>query len=134
MKAFKQAPLHEELQEIFLDLSMSLSDECLWQDGEATQQEHDIRYAELIAEWKLQEGRAGRTVTEDEVWDRAKREARQRLNNPSLKEYYWTVEASGYVEATSFEEAEEIVNAEVDGLVSDDRKYWAIKVTDEEAE
>jgi len=76
MKSFKQAPLHKELQEIFLDLSMSLSDECLWQDGEATQQEHDIRYAELMEEWALQEGRAGRTVSEDEVWDRAFEEAK----------------------------------------------------------
>jgi len=53
------------------------------------------------------------------------------FKQPELREYYWTVEASGYVDATSFEEAEEIVNSEVDGLVSDDRKYWTIKVTEE---
>ena len=47
------------------------------------------------------------------------------------REYMWTVEASGYVEATSFEEAKEILSEEADGLVADDRKYWILKVEEE---
>jgi len=71
MSVHKRPPLHREMYEIFLELSYSLSDECLWQDGEATQQEHDQRYNELMQEWKIEEGRAGRKVTEEEIWDRA---------------------------------------------------------------
>ena len=49
----------------------------------------------------------------------------------STREYEWTVEASGLIEATSLEEAKEILLNEADGMVADDRKYWLMKVEKE---
>ena len=60
--------------------------------------------------------------------DRAYAEAER---TPNLKEYEWTVEASGLIEATSLEEAREILLNEADGMVADDRKYWLMKVEKE---
>ena len=45
-----------------------------------------------------------------------------------MRQYEWTVEASGIIEATSDEEAKEILLNDADGLVADDRKYWSHKI------
>ena len=50
------------------------------------------------------------------------------FKQPVKKEYHWTVEASGYVDAESYEEAKKMVEDEAEGLVMDDREYWTIEV------
>jgi|19_taG_2_1085344.scaffolds.fasta_scaffold216319_1 hypothetical protein len=50
------------------------------------------------------------------------------FKQPVKKEYHWTVEASGCVDAESYEEAKKMVKDEAEGLVMDDRKYWRIEV------
>jgi len=45
-----------------------------------------------------------------------------------MKEYYWTITASGFVEAKSPEEARSILKENAIGYVMDDEKYLEVKV------
>ena len=45
-----------------------------------------------------------------------------------MKEYYWTITASGFVEADSVEEARSILKKDAIGYVMDDEKYLEIDV------
>ena len=45
-----------------------------------------------------------------------------------MKEYYWTITASGFVEAESVEEAKSILKKDAIGYVMDDEKYLEIDV------
>ena len=45
-----------------------------------------------------------------------------------MKEYYWTITASGFVEAESVEEAKSILKKDAIGYVMDDKKYLEIDV------
>ena len=45
-----------------------------------------------------------------------------------MKEYYWTITASGFVEAESVEEARSILKKDAFGYVMDDEKYLEIDV------
>ena len=45
-----------------------------------------------------------------------------------MKEYYWTVESSGIIEAESLDDAKEYLEENSHALVSDDYKYWSLKV------
>jgi len=45
-----------------------------------------------------------------------------------VKEYYWTITASGFVEAESVEEAKSILKENAIGYVMDDEKYLEIDV------
>ena len=45
-----------------------------------------------------------------------------------MKEYYWTITASGFVEADSIEEAKSILKKDAIGYVMDDEKYLEIDV------
>ena len=44
------------------------------------------------------------------------------------KEYYWTITTSGYVEASSLKEAEEIVEKDKLGYMMDDEEFATIKI------
>jgi len=45
-----------------------------------------------------------------------------------MKAYHWTITSSGFVEARSLGEAEEILKEGAHGFILDDEKYWEIKV------
>jgi len=45
-----------------------------------------------------------------------------------MKEYYWTITASGFVEAESVEEAKSILKGDAINFVMDDEKYLEIDV------
>ena len=45
-----------------------------------------------------------------------------------MKEYYWPITASGFVEAESVEEARSILKKDAIGYVMDDEKYLEIDV------
>ena len=45
-----------------------------------------------------------------------------------MKEYHWTITASGFVEAESVEEAKSILKENAIGYVMDDEKYLEIDV------
>ena len=45
-----------------------------------------------------------------------------------MKEYYWTITVSGFVEAESVEEARSILKKDAIGYVMDDEKYLEIDV------
>ena len=49
-----------------------------------------------------------------------------------MKEYYWTITASGFVEAESVEEAKSILKKDAIGYVMDDEKYLEIDVDPDE--
>jgi len=42
--------------------------------------------------------------------------------------YHWTITSSGFVEAHSLGEAEELLKENAIGYIIDDEKYWEIKV------
>ena len=44
------------------------------------------------------------------------------------KEYYWKVEATGFIEAGSLKKAKQYLEDNAHGLVMDDEKYWEIHV------
>ena len=48
-----------------------------------------------------------------------------------MKMYHWTITSSGFVEAHSLGEAEEILKEGAHGFITDDEKYWEIKVDPE---
>tara|TARA_R100000781_G_C4012233_1_gene104092 strand:- start:181 stop:369 length:189 start_codon:yes stop_codon:yes gene_type:complete len=45
-----------------------------------------------------------------------------------MKMYHWTITSSGFVEAHSLGEAEELLKENAIGYIIDDEKYWEIKV------
>jgi CMP-N-acetylneuraminic acid synthetase len=49
-----------------------------------------------------------------------------------MKEYYWTITASGFVEAESVEEARSILKEDAINFVMDDEKYLEIDVDPDE--
>ena len=49
-----------------------------------------------------------------------------------MKEYHWTITASGFVEAESVEEAKSILKENAIGYVMDDEKYLEIDVDPDE--
>ena len=49
-----------------------------------------------------------------------------------MKEYYWTITASGFVEAESVEEAKSILKEDAVNFVMDDEKYLEIDVDPDE--
>ena len=49
-----------------------------------------------------------------------------------MKEYYWTITASGFVEAESVEEAKSILKEDAVNFVMDDKKYLEIDVDPDE--
>ena len=48
-----------------------------------------------------------------------------------MKMYHWTITSSGFVEAHSLGEAEEILKEGAHGFITDDEKYWESKVDPE---
>ena len=63
-------PLPRDIQEKFLDLACQRSPENLTCDGEASADEVAAASVRIDLEWKALETRAGRQVTENEVWSR----------------------------------------------------------------
>lgn len=63
--------LTAELKTEFLDLAVQLSPENLTCDGECSAEEVRKRRASLLHRWDALQRRAGRAVTEHEVWDAA---------------------------------------------------------------
>ncbi len=61
-------PLPKDLHEQFLNLACALSPENLTCDGELPRAEVNRRHASLMRQWAALEARAGRKVTEGEVW------------------------------------------------------------------
>jgi len=49
-----------------------------------------------------------------------------------MKEYHWTITASGFVEAESVEEAKSILKEDAINFVMDDEKYLEIDVDPDE--
>jgi len=49
-----------------------------------------------------------------------------------MKEYHWTITASGFVEAESVEEARSILKEDAINFVMDDEKYLEIDVDPDE--
>ena len=49
-----------------------------------------------------------------------------------MKEYHWTITASGFVEAESVEEAKSILKEDAVNFVMDDEKYLEIDVDPDE--
>ena len=45
-----------------------------------------------------------------------------------MKTYHWTITSSGFIEAHSLGEAEELLKENAIGYIIDDEKYWEIKV------
>lgn len=64
----KQMSLSPEVQAGFMDLVCRLSPENLACDGEIPQSQVRTRHAQIMREWVALERRAGRKITEDEVW------------------------------------------------------------------
>ncbi len=60
----------DEIYKQFVELANGLSPENLSRDGEATQKEIETEYYRLIKEWSSLETKAGRKVTEDEIWNK----------------------------------------------------------------
>jgi len=50
-----------------------------------------------------------------------------------MKEYHWTITASGFVEAESVEEARSILKKDAIGYVMDDEKYLEIDINSGES-
>ena len=49
-----------------------------------------------------------------------------------MKEYYWTITASGFVEAESVDEAKSILKEDAINFVMDDEKYLEIDINPDE--
>ena len=45
-----------------------------------------------------------------------------------MKEYYWTIESSGIIEAESFQDAKKELKKHAEHYLLDDIKYWKIKI------
>jgi len=54
------------------------------------------------------------------------------MKKNKLKEYTWTVEASGYLEAEDTKEAMKQLEKESENLVLDDKKYWRLHIDPKE--
>jgi len=52
----------------------------------------------------------------------------KKMKNEKLKEYFWEITSSGYIEAESLEKAKKEVKENADSFVNDDYKFWEIKV------
>jgi len=61
--------LTEALKRKFETLSNNLSPENLCCDGELSRAQVRVRYRKLKRQWAALEKKAGRKVSEDEVWD-----------------------------------------------------------------
>ena len=48
-----------------------------------------------------------------------------------MKTYHWTITSSGFIEAHSVKEAEELLKENAIGYIIDDEKYWQFEVEDE---
>lgn len=59
-----------EQYERFLKISVAMSPENLYEDGEITPQEVAVKEKNLLAQWKALEAEVGRSVTETEIWNR----------------------------------------------------------------
>ncbi len=57
-----------KLKEQFKDLACALSPECVFMDGQASAAEARATTARLKKQWKGLEKKAGRTITESEVF------------------------------------------------------------------
>ena len=51
-----------------------------------------------------------------------------------MKEYHWTMESSGIIEAESYEDAKKELEKHAEHYVLDDQKYWRIKIDKSEEE
>ena len=51
-----------------------------------------------------------------------------------MKTYHWTITSSGFIEAHSVKEAEELLKENAIGYIIDDEKYWQFEVEDETVE
>ena len=51
-----------------------------------------------------------------------------------MKTYHWTITSSGFIEAHSVKEAEELLKENAIGYLIDDEKYWQFEVEDETVE
>ena len=51
-----------------------------------------------------------------------------------MKTYHWTITSSGFIEAHSIKEAEELLKENAIGYIIDDEKYWEFDVQDETVE
>ena len=47
-----------------------------------------------------------------------------------MKTYHWTITSSGFIEAHSVKEAEELLKENAIGYIIDDEKYWEFEVED----
>ena len=45
-----------------------------------------------------------------------------------MKEYHWTIESSGIIEAESYEDEKKELEKHAEHYVLDDQKYWRIKI------
>lgn len=52
----------------------------------------------------------------------------KKMKDEKLKEYFWEITSSGYIEAESLEKAKKEVKENADCLVNDDYKFWEIKI------
>ena len=52
----------------------------------------------------------------------------KKMKKEKLKEYFWEITSSGYIEAESLEKAKKEVKENADSFVNDDYKFWEIKV------
>ncbi len=84
------APLNATLLQQFVDLATRLSPEWLTCDGELSQREVNRRYSKLQRQWRALEWKAGRAVTEDEVWawDDARRNLHEVPSDAHLEQDY----------------------------------------------
>ncbi len=84
------APLNAALLQEFVDLATALSPEWLTCDGELSQREVNRRYSKLKRQWRALEHKAGRAVTEDEVWawEDTQRQPREVPPDAHLEEDY----------------------------------------------
>jgi hypothetical protein len=61
-------PFTEELRETFLGLAADLSPENISCDGELSNHQINQRRKMIMFQWKAAEAKAGRKVTENEIW------------------------------------------------------------------
>ena len=45
-----------------------------------------------------------------------------------MKEYHWTIESSGIIEAESYEDAKKELEKHAEHYVLDDQKYWRVNI------
>ena len=60
--------MNKEQRQKFEFLVGALEPENIYEDGEISVEEGDLKYEQLMKQWRLVEKELGRKVTEDEIW------------------------------------------------------------------